>query len=199
MRTHFATFILIASIFFISCENDRRQVKQTGTSKSDLAVERDAHVDDLKVIDQLLSDGLRLDTSFSLGPGTQSVAVVYLESDGALDASVRVDGFDGPLESLAVVETVDGLQGRVLLYIHKDGIVDGNGNRLVDQIPAVHGYAWRVGSSSADAVLGRRNFISVIILDKDGAGISDELYIYWNPDRGEGSGFVVTNIPNEIL
>lgn len=196
----FNTFsVLLVGILLVACRND--------TSTPPLAVEQEldqsrnagvsqAHNQD---IDVLLGNGLRLASSFVLDPDLPSATIHYLEGNGEMESSLRTDGFDGPMQSLALVEYKDGTPDIVLLHIRTDGIFDSDGDRLVDQIPAVNGYAWRVGTSSADAPLSGRSFISVILLDENGAGGSDELYIYFKPELEVGGVFVVTNIPNELL
>ncbi len=199
MRILQVALVFATVIFLTSCGSDGQVDPITIPGDAENMVRDSLVGNDLQSVDKLLSEGLRLEAPFVLGPGSPTVAVMYLESVGALEASVRADGFDGPLESLIVVENANGTLGNVLLHIRKDGVFDASGTRLVDQIQADNGYAWRVGTSSNEALLGRRSFISVILLDVDGAGISDELYIYWNPESGSDRGFVVTNIPNEIL
>ncbi len=199
MRLYLTTLVLIAATLQFSCGSDKQTDPETVPNDPGRTIEPESDLNDLQDVGNLIRGGTLLDVPFALGLGSHAVTVMYRESNGALKASVRADGFDGPLESLAVFEELGGTPGRVLLHIHKGGIYDGDGNRLVDQIPAENGYAWRVGTSSTEAFLGRRSFISVILLDENGAGISDELYIYWNPEGGSGKGFVVTNIPNEIL
>jgi len=143
--------------------------------------------------------GSTFETLFTIDPKLPLAKLIFIEAGATIESSLRADGFDGPLVSLAITGDIGGAPQNVLLHIRKDGIFDGNGNRLVEQVPAKFGYAWRVGTSSTEAPLSSRSFVSVILLDENGAGVSDELYIYWKATSDNDGEFVVTNIPNEIM
>ncbi len=189
----------ILALIIQSCGSDRQLDSNPAVQAPEQGIDSSGELVTVPDIDLLLADGNRFETLFNLDPALPASELVFMESGTLLEASLRADGFDGPLVTLAVTVSNGDKSPNVLLLIRKDGIFDGNGNRLVEQVHAKHGYAWRVGNSSVDGILARRSFISVIILDEDGAGVSDELFIYWKSTHGTEGSFVVTNIPNEIL
>jgi hypothetical protein len=191
--------LILLAIFAVSCGIDRPSDPPASEPETGNNVDQKTNYSDHLDVGVLIKEGLRLDAPFIMGPNSPTTSVVYMEGENTLDTTLRTDGFYGPLESLALVEGINGAMGNVLLHISEEGIFGSDGQRLLDQIPALHGYAWRIGTSAEQATLAGRSYISVIILDENGYGVSDELYIYWKSAPDSVGGFVVTNIPNEIL
>lgn len=191
--------LVFSALLIQSCGSDRQieQQEDIGTERLDSQKsESNASDGSLGV---LLEKGTLYDQAFIPGDGQPEMTVYFLESSQEMESSLRTDGFDGPLDMLAILTPSGSSEKSALLIVRKDGIFDGLGNRLVDQVPAKNGYAWRVGTAASESQLGRRSFVSVILLDESGAGASDELYIYWKGDETSAGRFYVTNIPNEIL
>jgi hypothetical protein len=199
MRYTLLLFFAFLAIITQSCGTDRQSdapsADQTELQHIDGIHATTATID----IDELLLNGKTFETPFTLDSALPLATIVFKDAGTTIESSLRVDGFDGPLQSLAIMGVIGDTSQSVLLHIRKDGIFDGRGNRLVEQVPAKYGYAWRVGTSSTEALLSRRSFISVLLLDENGAGVSDELYIYWMTSNDNNGTFVVTNIPNEIM
>jgi hypothetical protein len=199
MNKNIVYLISLVVMINLGCGGDRpleyRADEQSSTQEPEGGLDA-ATIPDLN---QLLLDGTRYDTPFILGQIHATADLFFMQSGNELEASLREDGFDGPLLTLAIASKMDDGSTNVLLHIRADGIFDGDGNRLVEQIPAKYGYAWRVGTSTSEAAQPRRSYLSLILLDKDRAGASDELYIYWKPAVDAKGSFVVSNIPNEIM
>jgi hypothetical protein len=191
--------LAILATLIQSCGTDRQSDSQTADHTELQHIEGNNTDIASMDIDELLLNGITFENQFTLDPTLPLAKLVFIEAGAAIEPSLRADGFDGPLASLAIMGGTGDTPHSVLLRIRKDGIFDGSGNRLVEQVPAKFGYAWRVGVSSTEALLSRRSFVSVILLDENGAGISDELYIYWKATSDNEGAFVVTNIPNEIM
>lgn len=199
MKRQFVYGMMLSALLVQACGSDRQMEQQHDAGDQHQLNEQAEAPSNGDSLDVLLGKGVKYDQPFVPGNGQPSMSLVFLESNQVMDSSLRADGFDGPLDMLAVyTESVDG-EVMPQLLIRKDGIFDGAGNRLVDQVPAKYGYAWRVGTGAEESLLGNRSFVSVIILDEDGIDASDELYIYWKNDGDKPAGFFVTNIPNEIL
>jgi hypothetical protein len=199
MRNVSIFVVVVVAIAIHGCGSDRQLETQPNSTTQIYGAEGIqrslANVD----LSNLLSNGKRYEVRFTLDSGLEAADLVFMESGSAFEESLRVDGFDGPLTSLAIGLGLTGQTPDVLLHIRTDGIFDGKGNRLIDQEPAPHGYAWRVDTSSKDALYPSISFLSVILLDVNGAGASDELYIYWKSSPQKQGSFIVTNIPNEIM
>lgn len=191
--------VVLSATLVCSCGSDRQIEQRNDSDAQRQESSQPANPAAGGTLDILLQNGARYDQPFDPGDGKPAMAILFIESNTAMDSSLRADGFDGPLDKLAIVSSTDSASDQSLLIIDKDGIFDGRGNRLIDQIPALHGYAWRVGVGAIESVLGRRSFVSVILLDENGAESSDELYIYWKSGEASSGSFIVTNIPNEIL
>jgi hypothetical protein len=199
MRNVLFSAVVILAVISQGCGNDHQLDPKKDGQLPSLDIDSNYHRLATPDLPSLLTGGIWYQTPFVLDLALPMADLVFLERGSVLEASLREDGFDGPLVSLAVTSNRMGDSSNVLLHIRTDGIFDGQGSRLVDQVPALYGYAWRIGTSSMDAVFPRISFVSVILLDENGAGASDELYIYWKQASGTRGSFTVTNIPNEIM
>ncbi len=199
MRYTLLLFFTFLATIIQSCGTDRQSDAPT-VDQTELQHIDGIHANTVTIdIDKLLLHGRAFETPFTLDSAFPLATITFMDAGSTIESSLRADGFDGPLVSLAITGGLGDTPENVLLHIRKDGIFDGSGKRLVEQVPANHGYAWRIGTSSMEASLARRTFISVILLDENGAAVSDELYIYWKSTSDNDGRFVVTNIPNEIM
>lgn len=199
MKRHTLFGMILSALLVQACGSDRQMEQQHNVGSQPPSTEQTEESTNTGSFESLLANGAHYDQPFVPGNGQPLMSLVFLELNQAMDSSLRADGFDGPLDMLAVYSKNADDEAQPQLFIRRDGIFDGHGNRLVDQVPAKYGYAWRVGTGAEESLLGNRSFVSVIILDEDGIEVSDELYVYWKSDGVKPGGFFVTNIPSEIL
>ncbi len=91
-------------------------------------------------------------------------------------------GYEKQISEMRVYR-VNGDSSTLLLQITRDSIINESGDRLIEQIPADHGYAFRVYSFFEDPYTQPVRVFEVAIADEDGNLISDDLTIYWHPDE----------------
>lgn len=100
-----------------------------------------------------------------------------------LDKRLSDAGFTRAFRSLAVYERRNSTL-YPLLTIDQESIRDENGEVLIDQIPAVHGYGLLLQSFENERLYHKPvTLLEIILLDKNGAGMSDEVIIYWDPSK----------------
>jgi hypothetical protein len=97
-----------------------------------------------------------------------------------LDRNLRADGFQNVVKSFIVT-----MGNKAMLRVDEYSIRDHFNRRIIAQMPATSGYAFRVyeyidewGDTPYE---GPVNLIDLVIIDEFGRGMSDAITIYWNP------------------
>lgn len=99
-------------------------------------------------------------------------------------------GYEHTFRNLAVYENRENRLYPVLL-IDQESIRDGNGNRLIDQVPARYGYAVLLSRFENEALYSSPvRLIEIVMLDESGLGASDDITLYWSPSE---ASFNATN------
>lgn len=103
------------------------------------------------------------------------------------DRNLRNSDYNTFINSLIVRK-----DDRVVLRVDEYAIRDHNNRRLVNQVPALYGYAFRTSEyyDEFSPFDGPVTLIHLVILDGIGRGASDEITLYWNPAR---NSFAATN------
>jgi hypothetical protein len=123
------------------------------------------------------------------GDGNPETIAVEFLSTGNLSDDLLTEGFQGPVKYLRVF-SMHNSDSKTLLNITPGSIENSRGTPLTGQVPATHGYAFRVTLYDGEPYDGVVRLIELIILDQAGNAVSDDLTIYWKPSAGE---FAATN------
>lgn len=118
------------------------------------------------------------------GDGFSETIAVEIFGTGPVDSELRAEGFLGPVRHLKVI-TLRNSQTITLLNISPESIEGTPGNRLIEQVAATHGYAYRLSKYDGEPYNQSVRLIELIILDASGRAMSDDLTIYWIPSSAE--------------
>lgn len=118
------------------------------------------------------------------GNGYMETIAVEFFSSGPVHNELRAEGFQGPVRHLKVITLINS-QTRTLLNISPESIEGTRGNRLIEQVAATHGYAFRLSKYDGEPYNQSVRLIELIILDASGNAMSDDLTIYWMPSTEE--------------
>lgn len=109
---------------------------------------------------------------------SEALVAVISSADIQVDRNLRNAGFTTIVKSLIVS------QGDVaLLRVDEYAMRDNMNRRIVNQVPAPHGYAFLLSeyeddNSPFDAPV---SLLHLVIIDEFGRAISDEITVYWKP------------------
>ncbi len=99
-------------------------------------------------------------------------------------------GYTHTFRDLAVYEFRDNTL-HPILHIDREEIRDGYGRRLIDQVPALNGYALVLEPYKNDALYNAPvKLLEVVMLNEQGRDASDNIVIYWDPTE---SAYRATN------
>jgi hypothetical protein len=97
-----------------------------------------------------------------------------------LDRNLRADGFQDVVKAFIVA-----IGNKTMLRVDEYAIRDQFNRRIIAQMPATSGYAYRIyeytdewGDTPYD---GPINLIDLVIIDEFGRSMSDAITVYWNP------------------
>ncbi len=202
--TRFPLYFALIGALLVTCGKDAQQeapsqpAQRTLTpGSSDQGIKRVEKVYDPAFIAALRNEASVADTRFQLA-GTEATGQLLTVPGKVIPAeSLAQDGYGAGFERLGVIWG-SGDEEAVILYIDGTGIHDLNGDLLLDQVEAKHGYAWRLATAQPAEGRPARSVLIVIILDEKGEAASDELYIYWDGTADDGV-FKATNLPEEWM
>ncbi|MEX0680338.1 MAG: hypothetical protein WD097_03080 [Balneolales bacterium] len=126
-------------------------------------------------------DVIILDTDITANDRSNYVIIRTDRRLPDMDRELSEAGFTHTFRNLVIYETRDR-ELYPVLTIDPDAILDGNGNTLISQVPAQHGYALLLEEFMHEQLYDKAiQLIEIIMLDEQGHGASDEIVIYWDP------------------
>lgn len=205
MKLHHSVRILVLIVALAACGGDRTtettDLLPVPPDTSTKAFEESVRVYDAVYLEEFRKNSIPHTSSFISAEGIESLEILLRR--GSIDPAeeLKDDGFVASCDELILVSvsTENQTDNLVQLHISKAGIHDANGNILIDQIEAEHGYGWRLAKTVGSEVVPARSYLVIIMLDENGKANSDELFIYRSYESGKLGDFIVTNLPDELL
>jgi hypothetical protein len=114
----------------------------------------------------------------------ETIAARINTSNIVLDRSLREAGFNTIINSLIVIQG-----DKAFLRIDEYAMRDHLNRRIINQVPAPHGYAMRI--YEFEDFYGETPFkqpvtvFDLVIIDEFGRGMSDEITLYWRPSTNQ--------------
>lgn len=196
--------LLLAAVFVASCGNDRTTQETVAPNENptppatqNQGFRQAEKIYDAPFLSELRAQASVADTRFRLAGDEMTGELLTVPSDIIPSESMAADGYGSGFKQLGIVWKGEDAE-TLILYIDEEGVHDLNGDVLLDQIEARHGYAWRLSQAQAMDEKPSRSVLVLVILDETGEAASDEVYVYWDGNADDGA-FKATNLPEEWM